>query len=164
MTGKITDICKSLQGMYRVTFDVDSIDELNGMEGKELTLKITRKANKRSLSANAYFHVLVGKIADLMTISKAKCKNILMGRYGQREFENGEPVILRVISKCDLMEREDIHCTPVGFAHIEDTEYTDWAVIKPSHTYDTREMSCLINGTVEEAKDLGILSRGKWFC
>jgi hypothetical protein len=30
------------------------------------------------------------------------------------------------------------------------------AVMRGSHTYDTREMSRLIDGTVEEAKELGI--------
>ena len=76
MIGKIKDISKSLDGRFRVTFEVDGIDELRGMEDKELTIRVTRKANKRSLNANAYFHVLVGKIADKLTISKAKCKNI----------------------------------------------------------------------------------------
>jgi hypothetical protein len=156
MIGKLTDISKSLRGKLRVTFEVDSIDELNGMEDKELTIKVTRKANKRSLNANAYFHVLVGKIADKLTISKAKAKNILMGRYGQREMENDKPLIISVVSECDLYEREVIHCIPVGYGHVNGREFTHWAVIKPSHTYDTVEMSKLIDGTVEEAKELGI--------
>ena len=156
MIGKIKDISKSLDGRFRVTFEVDGIDELRGMEDKELTIRVTRKANKRSLNANAYFHVLVGKIADKLTISKAKCKNILMGRYGQFEMENGHPLIISVVSECDLLEREDIHCVPVGYGHVDGREFTHWAVIKPSHTYDTLEMSHLIDGTVEEAKELGI--------
>ena len=156
MIGKIKDIIEILNGKFRVTFEVDAIDEIRGMEDQELTLKVTRSTKKRSLSANAYFHVLVGKIADKMAISKPKAKNILLGRYGQREIEEKSPLIISVISKCDLYEREDIHCIPVGYAKVQGKDFTHWAVIRPSHTYDTLEMSHLIDGTVQEAKELGI--------
>lgn len=156
MIGKIKDIIEILNGKFRLTFEVDAVDEIRGMEHEELTLKVTRLTRKRSLSANAYFHVLVGKIADKMAISKPKAKNILLGRYGQREIEDENPLIVSVISKCDMYEREDIHCIPVGYATLQGKEFTHWAVIRPSHTYDTKEMAHLIDGTVQEAKELGI--------
>ena len=34
--------------------------------------------------------------------------------------------------------------------------YRAWKLLKPSHTYDSKEMSVLIDGIVSEAKDLGI--------
>ena len=156
MTGKIKDISKSLKDNYRITFEVDAIDEIRGMEDQELTLKITRTSKKRSLNANAYFHVLVGKIAEKMRISKPRAKNILLGRYGQRDIDENGPIVISVISKCDMYEREDIHCIPVGYATLQGKEFTHWAVMRGSHTYDTNEMSKLIDGTVDEAKELGI--------
>ena len=54
------------------------------------------------------------------------------------------------------MEREDLHCVIVGYGKVNDTDFTHWAVVKPSHTYDSMEMAALIDGTVEDAKELGI--------
>lgn len=156
MTGKLKDISKSFDGKLRVMFEVDSIDELNGLEDKELTIDVKKKCRKRSLSANAYFHVLVGKIADKMAISKAMAKNLMLGRYGQRWIDNDSPLIISVVSKCDMYEREDIHCTPVGYATLQGKEFTHWAVIRPSHEYNSSEMAALIEGTIQEAKNLGI--------
>ena len=156
MNGRLKDISRSFDGKLRVMFEVDSIDELRGMEDKDITLTITRTSRKRSLNANAYFHVLVGKIADKMAISKPKCKNMLLGRYGQRWIENDKPLYISVISECDMSEREDIHCIAAGYGHVDGKEFTHWAVVRPSHEYNTLEMAHLIEGTINEAKDLGI--------
>ena len=157
MRGTIEGVARSYPtNRLRVTFEVDSIDEIRGMEKQDLEITVKKYREKRSLSANAYFHVLVGKIADAMRISKEKSKNILLGHYGQREIIDQKPVVISVISSVDMQEREDIHCTPVGFGHVDGKEFRHWAVVRPSHTYDTREMAVLIDGPVEEAKALGI--------
>lgn len=156
MIGKIKDIVKTLEGRLRVTFEVDAIDEIRGMEDKELSLKVTRLTKKRSLNANAYFHVLVGKIADKLAISKAEAKNKLLGDYGQREIDENGPVVLTALSRIKLDKRDDIHCVPIGYAKLQGKEFTHYALVRGSHTYDTAEMSHLIDGTVQEAKELGI--------
>ena len=156
MKGKLTEITRSFKGQLRVTFEVDAVDEVRGMEDKTLDITVKVHREKRSLNANAYFHLLVGKMADVLNISKARMKNLLLGKYGQREISNDSPLIISVVSEADLYEREDIHCIPVGYANLQGKEFTHWAVIRPSHTYDTYEMSKLIDGTVEEAKELGI--------
>lgn len=157
MNGRIVDIVRTFEKKFRVTFEVDSIDELNGLVDL-LSISVKKLSKKRSLNANAYFHVLVGKIADALDppISKARSKNILLGKYGQREIHKNGPLIISVRSDIDLLEREDIHCVPVGYGKVNDTEFTHWAIIRPSHTYDSLEMSILIDGTVQDAKELGI--------
>ena len=155
MNGKIVDIFKTYEGKFRVTFEVDSIDELNGMT--DMIQVVIKKITKhRSLNANAYFHVLVGKIAEKLHISKARAKNELLGRYGQRELTESGQLIISVRSDIDMMEREDLHCVPVGYGKVNNTEFTHWAIVRPSHTYDNLEMNSLITGTVDEAKELGI--------
>lgn len=156
MIGKLTEISRSFEGKLRTTFEVDAVDELRGMEDKELSITVKPHREKRSLSANAYFHVLVGKMADKLNVSKPRMKNMLLGRYGQREILDDKPLIISAVSTVDLYEREDIHCIPVGYAKLQGKDFTHWAVIRPSHTYDSTEMSYLIDGTVSEAKDLGI--------
>lgn len=157
MNGKIVDILKTYNGAFRVTFEVDSVDELNGIDGL-IKIVIKKITHKRSLNANSYFHVLVGKIADAQhpPISKARAKNILLGRYGQRELIDSGQMIISVRSDIDMMEREDIHCVPVGRGFVNDTEFTHWAIVRGSHTYNNLEMRTLIDGTVEDAKELGI--------
>lgn len=157
MQGTIVDIIRTYQGKFRVTFEVDSVDELNGLTGL-LNIIVKRFTYRRSLNANKYFHVLVGKIADAHNppISKARAKNILLGKYGQREIFDDGPLIISVISEVDMLEREDLHCVAAGYGTANDKEFTHWAVIRGSHTYDNREMSALIDGTVEDAKEMGI--------
>ena len=155
MNGTIVDIIKTYQGKFRVTFEVDSIDEINGITGA-VQIIVKRITQRRSLNANAYFHVLVGKIADKLNISKARAKNELLGKYGQRELTETGQLIISVRSDIDMLEREDIHCVPIGYGKANDTEFTHWAIIRPSHTYDNVEMNVLITGTVDDAKELGI--------
>ena len=161
VTGKITALSKDwVSGKFLLTLEINEasvlesqFDNLKTLE--KLKIKIVKWTQKRSLDANAYFHVLVGKIADNRKISKALCKNILLGRYGQRETQDDKPVVISVVSEVDMMEREDIHTIAIGYGNVEGKEFTHYSVIRGSHTYDSKEMSILIDGTVNEAKDLG---------
>lgn len=150
---KIAGCAKDIvTGKYILQVQSDTLpsDELMQMlDGSDM--EITKVKKKRSLDANAYFHLLVGKIADQLKISKPRCKNILLGRYGQRE-----GVSVSVRADIEMLEREDIHTIATGYQQVYGVEHITYDVIRPSHTYDTKEMSILIAGTVDEAKDLGI--------
>lgn len=58
----------------------------------------------------------------------------------------------------DVSEREDIHLQPTSAIRVLDDGklYRVYRVIRGTHTYNTYEMSKLIDGTVSEAKELGI--------
>lgn len=159
-TGKLVSAAKDWQsGKMRITFEVneapkEALEEIAALDMLDIEAK--RHAKKRSLDANAYFHVLVGKIADKTRISKPRTKNMLLGAYGQREMESGRPVILSVREDIDMMEWEVIHTIAIGCGEVNGKMFTHWAVIRPSHTYTSEEMSILIDGTVQEAQLLGI--------
>lgn len=155
MNGRIVDIVRTFENGFRVTFEVDSIDEINGLDGV-LSIVVKKLRRKRSLNANAYFHLLVGKIAEKSHTSKAYAKNLLMARYGQEEIINGERYIISALSSIPMCEREDIHCKAIGYGHTNGKEFTHYCVMKPTHEYDSAEMAHLIDGTVDEAKELGI--------
>lgn len=155
MQGRIVDIVRTFEKKFRVTFEVDSIDELNGLEGF-LNITVKKLSKKRSLNANAYFHLLVGKIAEKNHLSKARTKNLLMARYGQEEMIDGKRYVISVDSSIPICEREDIHCKAIGYGYVNDKEFTHYCVLRPTHEYDSVEMAHLIDGTVEEAKELGI--------
>ena len=125
MVGRIVEYSRSLDGKPRVTFEVDSINELQGLNG-ELRIDVKENLGHRSLTANAYFHKLVGLIADSMDppVSKARCKNIMLARYGQREFIGGEPV--KISSETDpdkMLEVEYIHLQHIGFGFANNKKF-----------------------------------------
>ena len=145
-------------GHLRVTFDINESEKGKAEYEKikdcdKLKIKAVRYT-RRSLDANAYFHVLVGKIAEALTLSKARAKNLMICRYGQPHvLPSGEPLIYKTNAPESYMyELETIHCIAVKY----DDDATFYKVYRGSHTYDTNEMSKLIDGTVAEAEELGI--------
>lgn len=158
VVGTAVDI---LSGKVNVTVELntkpmDDLREISDIPVLDVILKKHR--NKRSLDANAYFHLLVGKIADKLKISKIRCKNILIARYGQQDFlDDGKPIILKTnIGVEQMLEQEMLHCLPCGNKIENGADVVFYKVYRGSHTYDSKEMSILIDGTVNEAKDLGI--------
>ena len=129
-----------------------------GMRERMYTCEVKEYRQKRSLDANAYFHVLCGKIAEVLEISKPRCKNILIGRYGQPELlENGAPAVLKSnIPISFMLEQETLHCMPCGEKEENGVELTFYRVYRGSHTYDTKEMSQLIDWLIDEAKNVGV--------
>ena len=126
--------------------------------GNEYSLDGVYESKRRSLDANAYFHCLVGKIADSVGESKAYIKNWLLSQYGQPEIIDGEMVTIKSkVEPTKMMERDDIHLAPCGYEFdIEGETWTIYRVMKPTHTYHSKEFSVLIDRVVEEAKGLGI--------
>ncbi len=155
-TGKLVNVTRNvLNGKLNVTFEIDTEPEnLNSLTGKVIDLTAGTHRNRRSLDANAYFHVLITKIANVNGISAAHAKNMMIARYGVPEIlENGTQLYYKTNAPWEYMrESETIHCVPVRY---EGTA-TFYRIMRGTHTYDSKEMSDLINGTVMEAKELGI--------
>jgi len=149
-------IAKPLKVGTYITLETtaDLTADLEKFKDKKLSIEIKVFREKRSLDANAYFHVLVGKISEVLTISKAKAKNILICKYGQPQFlPDGNVMIYKTNAPVEFMyEQESIHCIPVKF--LDDATF--YKIYRGSHTLDTKEMSLLIDGTVADAKELDI--------
>lgn len=164
LTGKINGITKDIaSGKLNVTFQVDTagqaaIDELVVLAACEkLAIAVKKWRKKRSLDANAYYWVLVSKIAGKLRCSKDEIHNVMLGRYGQPEREeNGSAVIISVLEQIDLSKRDDIHVKSVGHGTVQGKRFTHYLLLRGSHTYDTKEMSVLIDGVVSEAREMGI--------
>ena len=130
-------------------------DTLSHIQNKDLSIEVKPYREKRSLDASAYFHVLVGKLAEAVGISKPRMKNIMLARYGQSEYlSDGVLAVIKTnIPEDEIMELDYLHCSPVRYV---DDGTVFYRIIRGTHTYDTKEMSALIDGVVQEAKDLGI--------
>ncbi len=162
-TGKVVSISSDWgTGQWNVTFSINESSKLAQIDCikdcEKLSIKAVKYRKRRSLDANAYFHVLVGKLADILRISKPRCKNELLHKYGQPYLLNDgqQAVIKSNIGVSEMLENEAIHCYPCGTKFENGAELTFYKVVRGSHTYDTREMSILIDGTVEECKAQGI--------
>ena len=150
-TGRVVAKQEIIEGNYREFFDVASTD-------KEYDMAIKRHRNKRSLDANAYYHVLVGKIASAIGTSRVEVKNLTLSRYGQLDLdENGKPKYLIVRDDMPVEEWEEIHLSPTSqVKDLNGVLYRVYHIIKGSHDYDSREMYELIQGTIADARDAGL--------
>ena len=141
-----------IEGNFREFYDNNPTDALYSVD-----VKLWR--NKRSINANALFHKMVGEIAKALTppISSARCKNILMARYGVTEYlddENLIPATIKTNIPPDiLLEKEDEHWK---IARSDEAGIWFYTRMKPTHEYDAKEFSVLLDGTIEDAKELGI--------
>lgn len=137
------------------TLESETAPAYDGLSDKDLSIDIKQYREKRSLSANAYFHVLVGKIAEVQEISRTEIHNHLIAEYGCMDDD-----IKSIILDDDIpwQKLDSIHLRPTTHTRVMDNGklYRIYIVMRGSHTYDTKEMSRLIDGTVSEAKELGI--------
>lgn len=133
-------------------------DELNGYGDKDLKIKFSPYSPKRSLNANAYFHTLCREIGKKVGCTESYVKNKMIAEYGQTFLlENGDRWIIKSnVDITEAWEQENIHFKPQG-AKVENGQNVYfYAVMQPSHTYTVKEMSQLIEGTVTEAKEVGV--------
>ena len=142
--------------------DADQVMQmLQGLKvGEEYEVTIKRQ-NKRSLNANNYHWLLCEKIARVLKISKYEAHNRLMQDYGI-DWRDGSGNRFFVQMKDDdrYMKMQTVHYRPTD--RVEDRKgipYRWFVLLTPSHLMNTTEMSQLIDGTVSEAKELGIETR-----
>ena len=130
----------------------EAIEEIR--KCKKLSIVAEEYKEKRSLDANAYFHVLCGKLADKLRISKPRMKNILLYRYGQSEMVDGvEATMHSNVPSSKILEQEELHCFPIG---TDDEGLTVYRIQRNSRTYNSLEFSILIDGVVDDCKEQGI--------
>ena len=158
-TGKIKGISKDWESdKLIISFEVDSLpSDLESLMNGGNTLDITarRHREKRSLNANSYFHVLAGKIAEKTGETLTHEKNRLIRDYGQYTYIDGmiPTLTIRAQYEDEMLDMDGIHLKPIE--RPDDTSVR-MALMRGSHTYNTAEMSRLIDGTVAEAKEWGI--------
>lgn len=162
LTGKIKDISTSITGELSVSLVVENgkaaVPGLTEFlqSADRLTVKISRYRKRRSLDANAYHWTLCGKMAAALNTDVDSVHYGLMLRYGApMENESGRAAVVTVGPDVDLREC-GVYGRVIGTGYIDGKICYHYMLIKPSRQYDSKEMSVLINGTVSEAKEMGI--------
>ena len=132
------------------------LDHISTLEDTEYELSIKKVGKKRSLSANAYFHSLISEIAEKMNIGFDQCKVNMNLEYGTiARDEEGKKIGFMIPQNVDV---NTLYKYTKWFdeREINGVMFNCYIVFKETHTLDTKEMARLIDGTVQEAKQLGI--------
>ena len=129
---------------------------------QDKTYEVIQKRKKRSLDANGLYWHLVTEIANVMRLSKSEVHNIMLRRYGQPYGIDGR-LVQTYLPDTDKAEKqalqsETLHLKPTSYVQIgtKNQVFRAYIMLRGSSTYDSREMAILIDGTVNEAKELGI--------
>lgn len=133
ITGKIEDFIP-------VLFKLD--------RDKIYRLEINLYRNKRSLNANAFCWKMCSEIANKTRLSKEEVYLNMLKHYGQSE-------LVSVLSNIDVTGYFKYY-EVAGKSILNNKEFTHYKIFKGSSEYDTREMSILIDGIIQECTNLGI--------
>lgn len=117
---------------------------------------------KRSLNQNSYYWALLAKVAEKLSISRNRCHNEMLASYGQDEYVDDRLVYVTIHdnekAEREAMEAETYHLRPTSSVMDgnDGMLYRVWVMLRGSHTYNTAEMRRLLEGMIDEAKQLGI--------
>ena len=141
------------KGVYDI---VDALENIKPNEEYDLT--ISKRFGKRSLNANSYHWVLCEKMDKKLSTSKYEVHNQLMCDYGTDWLdENGDHVYVLMKDNGSYLRQETMHYRPTDATEDrKGTQYRWFVLLLPSHLMNTQQMSCLIDGTVADAKEMGI--------
>lgn len=128
----------------------------------KLSFEIKRYRAKRSLDANAYYWTLLTKLAAILHTSNAEQHNRMLCLYGYPEVIDGKHFLVVVPDTDEAQERvlkaEEYHLKPTSDVREgnDGILYRTYILMRGSSTYNTEEMSRLIDGLISECKDAGI--------
>lgn len=110
--------------------------------------EIKEYKERRSLDANAYYWVLVNKIADKLRTSKEDIHLRMLKEYGQVASVM-LPYGTNIKGYAKYFEKDRT-------IDVKGQYFDIYKLYKGSSEMNTKEMSILIDGTVQDAKELGI--------
>ena len=128
---------------------VTTAQELLGA-GKTLVLKLEVERKKRSLDANAYLWVLLGKMATVLQTDKDAVYIEMLSRYGVYTHVVVKPQVAERVKQEWRTVRELGEVTVNGKVGIQLQCYFG------SSSYTSSEFSTLLDGVISEAKEIGI--------
>lgn len=124
---------------------LDNVSKLSG----EVDVTIKGLKHKRSKNANDYFWEIVGQMADKLRATKEEIYFEQLKKYGQ---------------SITVTVKEDVDLSRAGFKYYEriqdglknGVKFVAYRVFIGSSQYNTQEMSVLIDGTRQDAAEMGI--------
>ena len=158
MKGRLIDFSMGFNRKQRITveLDTDFREGYEALKGAELEISVKKWRKKRSLDANAYFHLLVNEIAIARGLPDEEVKRSLVVDYGTLYRDDDDQLVgFKLPASVSV---DEIYPYTRMYKQVEENGriYNCYLCYKRSSWMDTKEMSRLIDGTVEVAKELGI--------
>jgi len=157
MKATLTNLAKGLDGGYQLTVETRDpaiVDAWNELKGRPVRLDMKQWHNRRSRDANAYAWTLIDKLAEKMNVSKTEIYREAIRNIGS------------VSDTCCVTDRavESLingwqHNGLGWFAETMPSKIkgcTNVILYRGSSTYDSRQMSALIDIIVQDCKAVGI--------
>ena len=156
-TGQITDLSmdiKTRKAKISVILDTRELDIVEQLKNENrLNIELKKYRQKRSLDANAYAWLLISKLQEELKMKKEDIYRDLIKNIGSYEI---------VPVKNEAVEKFRQAWSKNGLGWITDTMksklegYTNVVTYYGSSSYDTKEMTSLIDLLVQECQELGI--------
>lgn len=119
-------------------------------EGKTFDVTIEQHREKRSINANNYSYALQDQIAKALGLSLDAVHNEMVLQYGVLE------TVSIIEEAWESAKRIFDYSKEIGRSKLNGKTFVHARVGVGTHLYNTKEMSCFLNGVVQEAKNLGI--------
>lgn len=145
-----------LDGQTEITFTAPKsvLRAFDGLTDKPLTITVKEYRPKRSLSQNAYLWVLLDKLAEKLNRSKEDIYKIYVKDYGVFE-----PLPIRNDAVEGFIAKWSKNglgwfCEDLGESKLNG--YTKLLAYYGSSTYNSKEMTRLIDAVIQDCEDQGI--------
>lgn len=161
MKCKLVDLSFSIGGKQRLTVELDGDfrEQWNELFGKECDVTVKRFRYRRSLDANAYAWVLIGKIAQKKRITKTEVYRNAIREIG------GVSDIISIKKQALPRLQKEWNSKGIGW-QVEDIGgktpgWTNVTLYYGSSIYDSKQMADLIDSLIQDAKALGIETKSE---
>lgn len=126
---------------------------------------LSEHKEKRSLSQNAYYWQLAGQVAKKTVRYGANINEIHnrnLRELGLREYINDQPIVIYIPdteeAEKTALNAESYHIKPTSQTRVgkDGTVFRCYVMLRGSHTFNSEEMSALVDLMVQEAKAVGV--------
>lgn len=153
LQGKLADVStdcttKKLKLTFLINNNINSLEEIENADLLDIEAKKHRK--KRKLKANNYAWEIITQIGNVLSKSKEEIYLEMLKRYGQSQ-------MISVYADIDV-SRFLKYYEEAGESELNNKLFKHYKVYTGTSEYDTKEMSIFIDGVVQEAQELGIVT------
>lgn len=140
----------------------DDLGQLfDDLHDTEVEVTIKKHRTKRGLTQNGLYWATLAQLAHKLNVTNAYMHNVMLRRYGQPERYDDQLVYLMLPdteeAENKALEAETYHLRPTS--HVKpgrDGPLRAYMLMRGSSTYNTEEFSRLLDGLLDECKEMGI--------
>lgn len=157
----LQDLSFTREGKQRLTLELDGDfrESFDKLKDKPVEVEVKRWRKRRSLDANAYFWVLCGKLAEALSQPKAPVSREAVYREAIRNIGGNCETVCVLEAAAEKLRQGWEHN---GLGWVTDTipsklpGCVNVLLYYGSSTYDTAQMSRLIDNIVQDCRAVGV--------